>query len=80
MFYSFINGKMKAKESIIQLKENIKVYKNLKQKREVLNKNFQKVVTTESDFKKPQGHKNQMEYQYTSSCTVVKKRLNQFMI
>ena len=44
------------------MKENNKVYEDLKEMSEVLNKNFQKVFTTESDFKKPQGQvrKNEM--------------------
>ena len=44
------------------MKENIEVYEDPKEMCEVLNKNFQEVFTTESDFKKPQGQvrKNEM--------------------
>ena len=36
------------------MKENKEVYEDPKEMSEVLNKNFQKVFITESDFKKPQ--------------------------
>ena len=36
------------------MKENKEVYENSNKMTEVLNKNFQKVFTTESDLKKPQ--------------------------
>ena len=55
LFYRFINGKIKHKEIITRLKKNNEVYEDPKEISEVLNKNFQKVFTTESDFKKPQG-------------------------
>ena len=59
MFYRFINRKIEYKENVTRLKE---VYENSKEMSEVLYKNFQKVFTTESDFKKPQGQvrKNEM--------------------
>ena len=62
LFYRFINGKIKHKEIINRLKENNEIYEDPKGMSEVLNKNFQKVFTTESEFKKPQGQvrKNQM--------------------
>ena len=50
LFYRFINGKIKHKEIITRLKENIEVYEDPIEMSEVLNKNFQKVFTTESDF------------------------------
>ena len=37
------------------MKENKELYEDPKEMSEMLNKNFQKVFTTESDFKKPQG-------------------------
>ena len=37
--------------------ENKEVYKNSKEIIEVLHKNFQKMFTTESDFKRPHGQK-----------------------
>ena len=46
LFYRFINGKLK--QSVAQFKENKLVYEDLKEISEVLNKNFQKVFTTES--------------------------------
>ena len=56
LFYRFIYGKIKHQESIAWLKENREVlYEDLKEMSEVLNKNFQKVFTIESDFQKPQG-------------------------
>ena len=55
LFYRFINGKIKHKEIITRLKENNEVYEDLREMSEVLNKNFQKVFTTEYYFKKPQG-------------------------
>ena len=55
LFYRFINGKIIHKEIITRLKENNEVHEDPKEMSEVLNKNFQKVLTTESDFKKPQG-------------------------
>ena len=62
LFYRFINGKIKHKEIITRLKENNEVYEDPKEMSEVLNKNFQKVFTTESDFQKPQEQvrKNEM--------------------
>ena len=44
------------------MKENNEIYEAPKEMNEVLNKNFQKVFTTESDFKKPQEQvrKNEM--------------------
>ena len=54
LFYRFINGK-KNTEIINRFKENNEVYENPKEMSEVPNKNFQKVFTTKSDFKKPQG-------------------------
>ena len=39
------------------MKENKEVYKNLKQISEVLNKNFQQVFKTESDFKQTKRYK-----------------------
>ena len=53
LFYKFINGKIKHKEIIIRLKENNEVYEDPNEMSKVLNKNFQKVFTTEPDFKKP---------------------------
>ena len=42
-------------ENIARLKENKEEYEDPKEMSEVLNKNFQKVFTTEFDFKMPQG-------------------------
>ena len=54
--------KINHKENITILRKNKEVYEDLKEMREVLNKNFLKVITTESDFKKPhvQKRKNEM--------------------
>ena len=65
LFYWFINGKIKHKKIITILKENNEVrtvYEDPKEMSEVLNRNFQKIFTTELDFKKPQGQvrKNEM--------------------
>ena len=62
LFYRFIDGKIKRKKIITRLKENNEVYEDPQKMSEMLNKNFQKVFTAESDFKKPQGQvrKNEM--------------------
>ena len=51
MFYRFINGKIKQKESVAPLKDNKEVREDPKEMSEALNNNFQKVFTTETDFK-----------------------------
>ena len=43
------------------MKENNKVYEDPKKMSEVLNKIFQKVFATKSDFKKPQGQVRKKE-------------------
>ena len=52
MLYRFIYEKIKRIEIMTQLEENKDVYEDPKQVSVVLNKNFQKVYTIESYFKK----------------------------
>ena len=49
LLYRFINGKIKHKENITRLKEDKEVYEDPKEMSKVINQNFQKVFTTESD-------------------------------
>ena len=49
LFYIFIKEKYNI-QSINRLKDNKEVYKDLKEMKEVLNKNFQKAFRTKSDF------------------------------
>ena len=57
MLYRFIYEKIKRIEIMTQLEENKDVYEDPKQVSVVLNKNFQKVYTIESYFKKTQVQK-----------------------
>ena len=56
-----INGKIKYIGSLIRLKENKEVYEDPKEMSEMLNKNFQKIFTIESDYKMPQREKKKNE-------------------
>ena len=57
----YINDKFKHKESVDWLKENKEAYEDPKEICEVLNKKFQKVFTTESEFEKlARQEKNEM--------------------
>ena len=50
LFYRHINKKLKKKESVTAIKEDDEVYEDVKVICEILNKNFQKVFTQETDF------------------------------
>ena len=53
LFYRYINGKIKQKERITRLKENNETVEDPKEMSEILNKNFQNVFTSETEFRHP---------------------------
>ena len=68
LFYRYINGKIKSKESVTRLRENNKVYEDPKEMSELLNKNFQKVFTKESEFQQLQRERRETEIREVKVC------------
>ena len=61
LFYRYVNGKMKNRDSITKLRENDIIYEDPKEMSEILNRNFQMVFTRESEFQQLQEERRGTE-------------------
>ena len=60
-YIQYINGKIKQKERITRLKENNETVEDPKEMSEILNKNFQNVLTSKTEFRHTQKRKESTE-------------------
>ncbi len=75
LFYRYINQKIGNKETIAQLKHN-KIYEDPREMSKVLNVNFQKVFTRESNFEPPQRESHETEMWKIKVGKELLKKLN----
>ena len=76
LFYRYINGKMKSRETIDKLIKGDKAYETAQEMSELMNESFKSVFTLEETFTEPN---TEVQRQGIENIVVQKQKINELL-